>query len=69
MLTSTTKLIRIQRDLKEHVKGEYEFRNTWCGTHIITKEMADSTAINYCLEKNNLHYFTSSQILKSLSRQ
>jgi hypothetical protein len=28
MLTSTTKLIRIQRDLKEHVKGEYEFRNT-----------------------------------------
>jgi hypothetical protein len=25
--TSTTKLIRIQRDLKDQVEGEYEFRN------------------------------------------
>jgi hypothetical protein len=26
--TSTTNLIRLQRDLKEHVKGAYKFRNS-----------------------------------------
>jgi hypothetical protein len=28
VMTSTTNLIKLQSDLKEHVKGEYEFRNT-----------------------------------------
>jgi hypothetical protein len=28
VMTSTTNLIRLQTDLKEHDKGEYEFRNT-----------------------------------------
>jgi hemin uptake protein HemP len=42
VMTSTTNLIRLQGDLKEHVKGEYEFRNTRNGTRIITKEMTDS---------------------------
>jgi hypothetical protein len=37
VLTSTTNLIRLQSDLKEHVKGEYEFWNTQNGTRIITK--------------------------------
>jgi hypothetical protein len=36
VMTSTTNLIQLQCDLKEHVKGEYEFRNTRNGTHIIT---------------------------------
>jgi hypothetical protein len=27
VMTSTTNLIRLQSDLKEHVKGDYEFRN------------------------------------------
>jgi hypothetical protein len=44
MITSTTNLIRLQRDLKEHVKGEYEFRNTRNGTCII-KKMADYSAM------------------------
>jgi hypothetical protein len=26
--TSTRNLIRLQSDVKDHVKGEYEFRNT-----------------------------------------
>jgi hypothetical protein len=28
VMNSTTYLIALQSDLKEHVKGEYEFRNT-----------------------------------------
>jgi hypothetical protein len=40
VMTSTTNFIRLQSDLKEHVRGEYKFRNTQNGTRIITKEMA-----------------------------
>jgi hypothetical protein len=58
--TSTANLIRLQSDLTEHVKGEYEFRNRQNGTHIITKEMADYSAMKTYLEKNNLQYFTFS---------
>jgi hypothetical protein len=58
VMTYTTNLIGLQRDLKEHVKGEYEFRNTRNGTHIITKEMVNYLAMISYLEKNNLQYFT-----------
>jgi hypothetical protein len=60
VMTSTTNLIPIQSDLliKEHVKGEHEFRNTPSVTSIIIKEMADYSAINSYLEKNILQYFT-----------
>jgi hypothetical protein len=34
VMTSTTNFIRLQSDLKEHVKGEYEFRITRNGTRI-----------------------------------
>jgi hypothetical protein len=37
LMFSTTNLIRLQRDLKSHVKGQYEFRNTRNGTRVITK--------------------------------
>jgi hypothetical protein len=60
MTTSTTNLIRFQSDLKEHTKGENEFRNTRNGTSIITKEMADYSAMKFYLEKNYLQYFTFS---------
>jgi hypothetical protein len=60
VMTSTTNLIRLQSDPKEHVKGVYEFRNTRNGTRIITKEMADHSAIKSYLEKNNLQCFTFS---------
>jgi hypothetical protein len=58
VMISTTNLIRLQRDLKEYVKGEYEFRNTRNGTRITTKEMVDYLAIKSYLEKNNLQYLT-----------
>jgi hypothetical protein len=45
-MTSTTNHIRLQSDLKEHVKGVYKFQNARNGTRIITKEMADYTAVN-----------------------
>jgi hypothetical protein len=58
MITSTTNLIQLQSDLKEHVKGKYEFRNKRNGTRIIKTEMADYLAMKSYLEKHNLHYFT-----------
>jgi hypothetical protein len=60
MMISTTNLIRLQSILKDHVKGEYNFRNTGNGTHIITKEMVYYSAMKSYLEKNNVHYFTFS---------
>jgi hypothetical protein len=59
-MTSTTNLIQLHSDLKEHVKGEYEFRNSRNGTRIITEEIADYLAMKSYLEKHNLHYFTFS---------
>jgi hypothetical protein len=55
----------LQSDLKEHVKGDYEFRNKRNGNHIIIK-MADYSAMKSCLEKNNLYYFTSSYFEKPI---
>jgi hypothetical protein len=40
VITYTTYLIRLQINVKERVKGEYEFRNTRNGTLIITIGMA-----------------------------
>jgi hypothetical protein len=37
VMICTTNLIRLQSDIKGHVNGEYEFRNTLNETHIITK--------------------------------
>jgi hypothetical protein len=61
-MTSTTNLTGLQSNLKDSVKGQYEFRNTRNGTCIITKEMADYSAMKFYLEKNNLQYFTFSTL-------
>jgi hypothetical protein len=58
VMTSTTNLNPLQSDLKEQVKGEYEFRNTQNGACIITKGRADYSPMKSYLEKNNLQYFT-----------
>jgi hypothetical protein len=60
LITYNKNLIRLQSDLKDRVKGEYEFRNVRNGTHIITKELADYSTMKSYLEKNNLHCFTFS---------
>jgi hypothetical protein len=62
MTTSTTNLIRLYSDLKDHVKGEYKFQNTRNGTHIITKEMADYSAMkSYLLVYWLLFFFAQMQ--------
>jgi hypothetical protein len=72
MKVSTTNLIRLQSDLKDHVKGENEVRNARNRTRIITKETADNSAMKSYMEKNNLHYFTfspnSEEPIKTLIR-
>jgi hypothetical protein len=60
MTTSTTNLIRFQSDLKDHIKGEFKYQYIRNGTHIVTNEMADYSAMKSYLEENNLHYFTFS---------
>jgi hypothetical protein len=69
VMTSTRNLIRLQSDVKDHVKGEYEFRNTRNGTRNIIKEMADYSAMKSYLEKVISSILPSLQILKRLSRQ
>jgi hypothetical protein len=45
ILTSATNLLQLQKHLKGIVKGSFEFRNTKNGTRVLTKEMADFSAI------------------------
>jgi hypothetical protein len=58
VLTSTTNLMQLQRQVKNIVTGSFVFRNTRSGTRIVTKEMADFSAIKKHLETHNLSYFT-----------
>jgi hypothetical protein len=58
VLTSTTNLIHLQRKVKGFVSDSFEFRNTRNGTRIVTKEMADFSAIKNYLETNKLSYYT-----------
>jgi hypothetical protein len=58
VLTSTITLIQLQKIFKGFVSGRFEFRNTRSGTRIVTKEMADFSAIKIFLETNKLPFFT-----------
>jgi hypothetical protein len=59
-MTSASNRIRPQSSLKDHAKGEYEFRNKRNGTRIIKKGKEDYSAMKSYMEKTNLHYFTFS---------
>jgi hypothetical protein len=54
VLTSATNLIQLQKHIKRIVTGSFEFRNTRSETRIVTKEMADFSAIKKYLENNKL---------------
>jgi hypothetical protein len=56
ILTSTVNLIQLQEQLKNVVKGDFEFRSTRNGTRAHTKNMADFEAVKTHL--NKLSYFT-----------
>jgi hypothetical protein len=58
VLTSSTNLMQLQRQIQNIVTGSFEFRNTRSGTRIVTKEMADYSAIKKHLENHNLSYYT-----------
>jgi hypothetical protein len=58
VLTSATNLLALQKRIREIVAGNFEFRNTRSGTRIVTKEMADFSAIRKYLDQNNLSYYT-----------
>jgi hypothetical protein len=58
MLSAKTNLIHLQKQLKNVVKADFEFRNTRNGTRVITKGMADFEAVKSHLSNNNLSYFS-----------
>jgi hypothetical protein len=45
ILTAKTNLIQLQKQLKNVVKSDFEFRNTRNGNRVITKSMADFEAV------------------------
>jgi hypothetical protein len=58
ILTSATNLIQLQKQLKNVVKEDFEFRNTRSGIRVITRGMEDFLAIKSHFEGNNLSFFT-----------
>jgi hypothetical protein len=58
ILTSTTNLIQLQRQLKNVAKGDFEFRNTKNGTRVITKSMTDFAAVKSYFSTHNLSYYS-----------
>jgi hypothetical protein len=73
ILTFTVNLIQLQRNVRDIVKGDFEFRNKRSGTRIITKNMEDFSAVRKYLEGKNLLHFTffhkSENPIKGVIRQ
>jgi hypothetical protein len=57
ILTSQTNLSQLQKQLKNVVKGDFEFRSTRNGTRVVTKDMADFKAVKSHFTKNSLSYY------------
>jgi hypothetical protein len=51
-------LIQLQRQLKGLLKRNFEFRNTRNGTRVVTKKMADFSAVRSHFESKIFPYFT-----------
>jgi hypothetical protein len=58
ILTATTNLIQLQRQLKNVSKGDFEFRNTKTGTRVITKSMTNFEAVKSYFSSHNLSYYS-----------
>jgi hypothetical protein len=58
VLNSKVNLIALQRQLKSIAKGSFEFRSTKNGTRVVTKEMANYSAIRAHFESRNLPHYT-----------
>jgi hypothetical protein len=58
ILTSTVKLIQLQKQLKNVLKEDFEFRTTRNRTRIVTRGMVDFLGVKSHLENHNLAFFT-----------
>jgi hypothetical protein len=58
ILTSEANLIQLQKQLKNVVKGDFEFRSTRNGTRVVTKGMADFEAVKSHFSNNSLSYYS-----------
>jgi hypothetical protein len=56
ILMSSENLIQLQKQLKNVVKDDFEFRSTRSGTRVFTKGMADFEAVKAHFSQNNLSY-------------
>jgi hypothetical protein len=58
MLTSATNLLQLQKKPRSLVKGNFEFRTSRNGTRVVTREMADFSAIKAYFTSENLSFYT-----------
>jgi hypothetical protein len=58
ILTSTTNLIQLKKELKIVVKENFEFRCTRNGTRVITRSMADFQSVKSHFDAHNLSYYS-----------
>jgi hypothetical protein len=58
ILTSETNLLQLQKKLRGLVKGNFEFRTSRNGTRVVTREMADFSAVKAYFTSENLSFYT-----------
>jgi diphthamide synthase subunit DPH2 len=58
ILTSTVNLVHLQKQVKNVLKEDFEFRTTRNGTRIVTRGMVDFLGVKSHLENHNLAFFT-----------
>jgi hypothetical protein len=58
VLTTSTNLMQLQKEIKGLVKGNFEFRSTCNGTQVVIRDMADYYSIGTHFDKNKLSFFT-----------
>jgi hypothetical protein len=58
ILTSATNLLQLQEDLRGHVKGNFEFRTSKNRARVVTRGMADFSAIKAYFANENLSFYT-----------
>jgi hypothetical protein len=57
-LTSTINLIKLQKQLQNVVKGNFQFRSIRKGIRVITTAMSDFQSVKSHFDTNNLSYYT-----------
>jgi hypothetical protein len=58
ILTSTTKLIQLQKQLQNVVKENFQFHSTRNGIRVIMKVMVDFQSVKSQFDTNNLSYYS-----------